>query len=155
MENESLENLLKILLAGGSLTAGAFLTALRAKLTNTKQKNWLHVSFYIVSVIVIAGAVITFFLFWKDIAKPNWFAIIVIFIAITSSLALVWVTFKFLAGKHQYTSKELDPVVNAFSKNADKGNIKLLAGNLDFFGKSEIEIDRHPQYICLRTCSGI
>jgi hypothetical protein len=139
-----------VLLAGGSLTAGAFLTALRAKLANTKQKNWLHVSFYIVSTIVIVGAITTILLFWKDITKPDWFAIIVLSIATISSLLLIWVTNRFLAGKHQYTIEELNPVVNAFSKNADKGNIKLLAGNLDFFGKSKREIDNHPQYQCLK-----
>ncbi|TDH18249.1 hypothetical protein EXU57_24025 [Segetibacter sp. 3557_3] len=150
MNDTSLDNLLKILLAGGSLTAGAFLTALRAKLANTKKKNWLHISFYILATVIIIASIITGFVFRSEIAKPNWYAIAVLTIAIISSVLLLWVTRKFLAGKHQYTIEELNPVVNAFSKNADKGNIKLLAGNLDFFGKSLSEIDCHPQYICLK-----
>lgn len=150
MEDKTLENLLKVLLAGGSLTAGAFLTALRAKLANTRQKNWLHISFYVVAAVVIAGTVYTGISFRSEILKPNWFAIIVLVVALVFSCALIWVTYKFLTGKYQYSVTELNPVVNYFSRNADKGNIKLLAGNLDFFGKSEQEIDKHSQYICLR-----
>lgn len=140
------DNLIKLLLVGGSLTAGAFLAALRAKLASTKQKNLLHLSFYFVSGIVLVGVLIALYLLWI----PNWFAISVMVFATVSSLLLIWGTCKFLAGKHQFTSKELNPVVNAFSKNADKDNIKLLAGSLDFFGRSEVEIDRHPQYVCLK-----
>lgn len=151
MENNLLENLLKLLLAGGSLTAGAFLAALRAKLASTKQKNLLHLGFYILSGIVIVGVLITMYLFCKGcLSRPDWYSITVMAFATISSLLLIWWTYKFLAGKHQYTTKELNPIVNAFSKNADKGNIKLLAGNLDFFGKSIKEIDLHPQYICLK-----
>jgi hypothetical protein len=145
-----LESLLKLLLAGSSLIAGAYLTALRAKLANTKQKNLLHISFYIVSGIVITGAIVTVIFYTADIFKPNWFALIVLSLSFIFSIALISVTYKFLAGKYQFTVKELNPVVNEFSRNADKGNIKLLAGNLDFFGKTEIEIDHHPQYICLK-----
>lgn len=150
MEEKSLDNLLKILLAAGSLTAGAFLTALRAKLANTKKKNWLHISFYILSSIVLIATIISAIIIWYEIKKPNWFAISVLTVAISSSILLIWVTRKFLAGKYQYTVTELNPVVNTFSQNADKGNIKLLAGNLDFFGRSGLDIDRHPQYICLK-----
>lgn len=149
----ALENLLKILLAGGSLTAGAFLTALRAKLANTKQKNWLHIVFYVVSGIVVLGVILTLLVFWKDILKPDWFAVIVLAIGLIFSVALIWVTNRFLTGKYQYTTDELDPVVNKFSRNADKDNIKLLAGKLDFFGTSAQEMNKHPQYKCLREMS--
>lgn len=142
----SLDNTLKILLAGGSLAGGAFLTALRAKLANTRKKNWLHVSFYIVSVVVIIAAILTLIFNWNDVFRPDWYAIIVISIALIFGFLLIWVTKKFLAGKHQFTIEELNPVVNEFSRNADKGNIKLLAGNLDFFGSSISDIDNHPQY---------
>jgi hypothetical protein len=145
----SLDNLLKILLAGGSLTGGAFLTALRAKLANTKKKNWLHLSFYVISCVVLLGALLTTIFEWNEIIKPDWYAIIVILIAIVFAILLIRVTNKFLTGKYQFTVAELDPVVNDFSRNADKGNIKLLAGNLDFFGKSWQQMDKHPQYMCL------
>ncbi len=154
-----LDDVLKLLLAGASLTAGAFFTALRAKITSTKYKNWLHTSFYVISAIIIIGAGSVIYSFWSEIfakndempdSKNNWFAVFVIALSITSSLALIWVTYKFLVGTYQYTVDKLNPIVNKFSENADKNNIKLLAGNLDFFGKSIPDIDKHPQYICLR-----
>lgn len=151
MEDTSFDNFLKVLLAGSSLTAGAYLTALRAKLANTKKKNWLHLSFYITATLLLFGALIFSLTHWDKIKEPNWFAIIVLISAIVFSVALIWVTKKFLAGKYQYTISELNPVVNAFSSNADKHNIKLLAGNLDFFGKSVGEIDQHPQFLCLKA----
>ena len=91
MEDKALENLLKILLAGGSLTAGAFLTALRAKLANTRQKNWLHIVFYAVAAIVILGVVYTAIVFRSQILKPYWFLIIVLAVALVFSAALIWV----------------------------------------------------------------
>jgi|GEM_PF-1251842 len=151
MANTSFDDLLKVFLAGGSLTAGAFLTALRAKLANTKRKNWLHLSFYIIASLVLFGALIFLISYWERIREPHWFAIIVLASAVVFSIALIWVTKKFLAGKYQYTISELNPVVNSFSINADKHNIKLLAGNLDFLGKSVAEIDQHPQFLCLKA----
>ena len=150
MEDKTFENILKLLLAGGSLTAGAYLTALRSKLASTKKKSILHISFYIVSGIVIVGVAFTCIKYWSEIISPNWFAIIVLLIATFFSVALSWATYKFLTGKYQYSTKELNPVVNKFSKNADKDNIKLLAGDLNFFGESEKQINNHPQYKCLR-----
>lgn len=161
MDYISLENLLKILLFGGSLTAGAFLTALRTKLTNTKHKNRLQWFFYIASTIVILSAIIAMISKWADIfptlnenskpdAKTDVYAIIVIFISVVFSVALIWATKKFSVGKHQFTTDELNPVVNEFSRNADKDNIKLLSGDLDFFGKTKDAIDKNSQYQCLK-----
>ncbi|MCB0518180.1 MAG: hypothetical protein H6577_06410 [Lewinellaceae bacterium] len=154
-----LDDVLKLLLAGASLTAGAFFTALRAKITSTKYKNWLHASFYGISVIIIIGAVIVTYCFWNEIfaknetipdSKNNLYATFVIALSLLSSIGLIWVTFKFLVGKYQYTVDKLNPIVNKFSRNADKENIKLLAGDLDFFGKTKDEIDKNSQYQCLK-----
>lgn len=153
MEDKNLENLLKIILAGGSLTAGAFLTALRSKLASSKKKNLLHVSFYLVAAFVIISVLVTSYMYKSIIFEPYWFAIIVMIVALVSSFALIWVTHRFLTWKSQYSSKELDPVVNKFSVNADKDNIKFLAGNLDFLGTSAQQIDSHLQYKCLREMS--
>src|SRR5687767_11874368 len=110
----TLDDWMKILLAGGSLTAGAFLTALRAKLANTRKKNWLHIIFYVVAATVIAGALIFIVAYWSEIIKPNGFAITVSIIALGSGFALIWVTYRFLTGKYQFTTAQLDPVVNEF-----------------------------------------
>jgi len=146
-----LDDLLKILLAGGSLAAGAGLTALRAKLTSTKHKNWLHWFFYSVSGLILLGTLGTLYTHSKEIAGPpvNSFAWIVAGIAVISSIFLIVITKKLLVGKHQYKTSELDPVVNKFTRNADKRNIKLLAGDLDFWGSSD-QMDQNAQYVCLR-----
>ncbi len=146
-----LDDLLKVLLAGGSLTAGAGLTALRAKLTTTKHKNWLHWVFYIVSGIIVLVAFLTLSFCWEEIKRPslNWFALVVVGIAVIGGVFLIVITKKLLVGKHQYKSSELDPVVNKFTQNADKRNIKLLAGDLDFWGAAQ-QMDQNAQYDCLR-----
>jgi hypothetical protein len=146
-----LDDLLKVMLAGGSLAAGAALTALRAKLTSTKHKNWLHWIFYSVSGLIILATLGMLSVYWKEIEKPpfNYFAIVVAGIAIISSISLIVITKKLLVGKHHYKTSELDPVVNKFTKNADKGNIKLLAGDLDFWGSGQ-QMDQNSQYVCLR-----
>ncbi|MCC6463046.1 MAG: hypothetical protein IT260_21430 [Saprospiraceae bacterium] len=145
-----LDSFLKILLFGGSLTAGAYLTALRAKLVSTKQKNWLHWAFYIIPGFVLVASISIPFLYWREVAKPDIYAIALITLNIVFSFLLIQITKKSIVGKYQYTVKELNPVVNEFSTNADKGTIKLLAGNLDFFGQSGVDIENHPQYKCLR-----
>ncbi len=149
----NLDESLKILLAGGSLAAGAALTALRSKLAATREKNFLHWPFYVISALIATGTVITALCYWGQIFSPSWFAINVCAICLISSIGLVLVTKKFLAGKNQFSTDQLDPVVNKFTSNADKANIKLLAGNLDFLGTSRHEIDSHPQYSCLREAS--
>jgi hypothetical protein len=148
----TLDNVLKIVLASGSLAAGAFLTAVRARLTSTRQKNRLHRIFYLFSALVILTALITFITYRTDIfkAEPDWFAIIVLVIAVLFSLGLIWITACYLTGKHHFTTTELDPIVNKFTRDADKHNIKLLAGNLDFFGANESQMDNQSQYNCLR-----
>jgi hypothetical protein len=145
----NLDQSLKILLPTGTLAAGAALTALRSKLASTKQKNVLHWIFYIVSGLLFLGTVVAMLVFWKEIFQPDWFAIIVCAIAVASSIGLFWSTKRFLLGKNQFTTDELDPVINDFTRNADKANIKLLAGNLDFLGTSRDEMNKQLQYRCL------
>lgn len=67
-----------------------------------------------------------------------------------SSVLLFLFTLKNLAGKHQYKTAELDPIVNKFTENADKKNIKLLAGDINFFGNYPQDMDQNSQYNCLR-----
>lgn len=152
----SLDNVTKILLAGASLCLGAYLTALRAKINSTKLKNKMHYAFYAITVVFFLGALATLFFSWenlfyeKGIFKPNWFAIIVIIMCIVATILLFHFTFKNLAGKYQYKTSELDPIVNKFTENADKKNIKLLAGDINFFGNYPKEMEEHSQYKCLR-----
>ena len=147
----------KFLLPGGFLTLGAFLTAVRGKMTSAKKKNTLHWIFYLISGIVILASVIGAIAFWKELfpfdnqQKFNWNRIVVIFIAFISGFLLLWFTNKNKKGKYQYKTSELDEVVNQFTRNADKHNIRLLAGDLNFFGNTPQEMDQNKQYQCLKS----
>jgi hypothetical protein len=151
-----LDNITKILLAGASLCIGAYLTALRAKINSIKVKNKLHWAFYIVCITVFLTALTTSIFCWNDLThdpvtrKIRLLEIIVIIVCMISSVLLFFFTKKNLVGKHQYTIDKLNPIVNSFTKNADKKNIKLLAGDINFFGNSPYEMENNSQYTCLR-----
>ena len=152
----TLDNLLKIFLAGASLCLGAYLAALRSKISSDKLKNRLHYGFYAICIIFFAGAALTIIFCWSNVFykngqfQPNLFAIIVLVFCIASTLILFFYTKKNLIGKYQYNLKELDPIVNNFTSNADKNNIKLLAGDVNFFGNSPQDMDNNSQYSCLK-----
>lgn len=153
-----LDNSIKILLVGASLCLGSYLTALRSKITNTKVKNNLHYAFYGVSGFFFIASVMALICYWDEIFlfedkifKPDWFSILTLLICIAASILLFVFTSKNLVGKSQFKTSELDPIVNKFTKNADKDNIQLLAGDINFFGNSFLEMDNNSQYTCLKA----
>jgi hypothetical protein len=143
------DDVIKILLFGGSITLGAFLAAVRSKLSSSNEKNKLHYVFYVIAGMVVVGAIIATLIYWTELNEPNWLGIIVIVLSVISSGALVWFTAKYIFGKDHYKTEELDPIVNSFTSNADKHNIKLLAGDLNFFGNTPQDMDKNSQYNCL------
>lgn len=156
-----LDDAIKILLAGASLCLGSYLTALRSKITTEKIKNRLHYAFYVVTGVFFFGSILTLAYYWNSLLyavnengeeniDPNYFALIIICLCITASVFLFLFTRKHLIGKHQYKTPELDPIVNKFTTNADKNNIKLLAGDINFFGNSPKDMDSNSQYDCLK-----
>ncbi len=144
------DNLLKLLLAGASLCLGAYLAAIRSRISSLKIRNSLHYSFYVVSFLIFTSSLVTIFLQWNKLIEPDWFGIIVLVAALTSSILLFLFTKRSIVGKHQYKTKELDPIVNAFTENADKKNIKLLAGDINFFGNYPKDMEENSQYKCLK-----
>lgn len=155
----TLDDITKILIAGTSLCLGAYLTALRAKINSVKTKNRLHYAFYAVTVLFFLAALGTAIFynrslfFEKTDFKPNWYAVVVIILCLAATITLFVFTRRNLSGKYQYKSVELDPIVNKFTSNADKNNIKLLAGDINFFGNSPQEMERSSQYNCLRNAN--
>lgn len=143
------ENALKLLIAGASLTGGAFLTAVRQRLSASKKKDWLHWIFHFVSGVVILGTIFYAVHSFNRSGSPDWFAIIIMILSVVFSVALSFATHKWLAGKRQFSTDELDPIVNKFSSDSDSDNIRLIAGNLDFF-ESKGKMELHPQYARLR-----
>jgi hypothetical protein len=154
----ALDTVTKILIAGASLCLGAYLTALRAKINSIKVKNRLHWAFYSVCIIVFLTASATLIFCWSDLihdpvtqrVKIRGLEIAIIIVCMISSILLFFFTKKNLVGKHHYTIAKLNPIVNSFTINADKKNIKLLAGDINFFGNSPHEMEKNSQYNCLR-----
>jgi len=144
------DDLNKIILSGASLCLGAFFGVLRSKLMATNEKNNFHIYFYIFSILVFTGSLLTLIINWKSIFKPDWFSIIIYLMALIGSVLLLWVTNKYLVKKDRYLTEELAPKMNEFTGNADKAQIKLICGDMDFFGSSISDIDRNVQYSYLK-----
>ncbi|CAN5526045.1 hypothetical protein BH10BAC5_BH10BAC5_04580 [soil metagenome] len=150
------DNLIKLLLVGFSLCLGSYLTALRNKISSIQIRNKMHFVFYILCVVIFVNASIAIIFYFKNVFytgdkfQPDWFAVVVILFCFVSSVLLFNFTRKYLVGTHQYKSKDLDPIVNKFTRDADKKNIRLLAGDISFFGKYPRDIDNHSQFKCLK-----
>ncbi len=147
------DSLFKVLLAAFSLCAGAYFTALRNKIASLKVRNNLHWSFYILSFTTFVIAVFYLCNNWNELSSsPSSFIAEIIITA--SSIIISFIFFRFNYKNHpkkiQYKTNELTDLINEFTKNADKNVIKLLAGDIDFFGATPEEMDTNPQYICLK-----
>ena len=148
----SIENITTILLSSASVLLGALLGVLRSKIFALKNTNSLHYFFYAISIIVFLGSILSLFLFWKEYnMETHRFALYVLITATISSISLFIVTKFHLASKDIYKTSELDKIVNNFTSNADKKNIKLLGGDLNFFGEHPAQIDQNDQYIDLKS----
>lgn len=155
----TLENALKLILVGASLCFGAYLTGLRAKITSNKIKNRLHFVFYGLTTLFFVGPILALIVYWDELFysqsefKPNFFGLTTIFLCAVASCLLFFFTKKNLVGKYQYRTKELTPIVNAFTEKADRNRIRLLAGDINFFGNSPIEMESNLQYTFLREAN--
>lgn len=146
-------HIISILLAAASIGAGAFFGALRSKLLASKTENKLHIAFYIFSILTFVTVVLVLIICWNDFVNPkaNWYAFIVSFLALLFSAALFLFTKKYLIVKSIYEVKELDPIINGFTSMADKNEIKLFGGDLNFFGNAPNEMDINKQYTHLKS----
>ena len=142
--NQMDKDLTLLLSIGISAAVGATLGILRSKIFATKVKTTLHYSFYVISGLLFLLAIYTIFV--SDSTSKT--VIVVSFIA---SGGLAAATRLLLIVKDTYTSKELDPIVNHWTSSADKSEIKLFGGDLDFFGKEPSLMDSNSQYSHLRS----
>jgi hypothetical protein len=143
-----MDNLLKIILIFGSVSLGALLGVLRSKIFASKENNKLHYFFYGFSIVSVLTCL---FLSIKYSNKIDSFSIGVLIATFVLSILLWLATNKFLFFKNIYKSTELDTPVNKFTSNADKNDIKLFGGDLNFFGNSPSEIDNNSQYTHLKS----
>src|SRR5579859_3235158 len=132
-----------ILSIGISASLGATFGILRSKIFATKIKTTLYFSFYILAAILFGFAIYATANNWAD-------SIVVIIISFVSSLGLAATTKYFLIFKDIYNTEELNPIVNNWTSNADRSEIKLFGGDLNFFGEGPHEMNANLQYSHLR-----
>ncbi len=143
-----MENFIKILLVGASISAGALLGVLRSKIFASKENNKLHYIFYGFSILVLLISIGGAIAFYHEI---DTFGFAVLIASIVFSILLWLATNKFLFFKNVFKINELDPIVNKFTSNASKNDIKLFGGDLNFLGNTSSEIDANKQYTHLRS----
>ena len=143
-------NVITILFAFATLSFGALLGAVRSKIFAAKGRNSYHYFLYGFSVFIFVASIISFLWFYHDFTNPPWFGLIVLLLSIFCSVAVFWFTKKFLVAKNIFKTDALDPIINDFTDIADRTEIKLLCGDLNFFGNAPIDMDKNSQYTHLR-----
>ncbi|MDD3740589.1 MAG: hypothetical protein PHH30_05045 [Bacteroidales bacterium] len=66
---------------------------------------------------------------------------------------LIVISFVIPTIKRYYSPRSLNKIINKATEVADRKEIKLLAGDLSFFGLNPLEIEKNSQYICLKKKS--
>jgi hypothetical protein len=141
-----------ILYSGASITAGAFLGALRSKLFASKTENKFHYVFYVVGGLTVVSSVVFPFLYPNYFFTPfNIVSFVGLLLALIFGIALLYFTYNYLITKSIYKIAELAPIINEFSKQADKDEIRLFGGDLNFFGNTPQEMELNIQYSFLKS----
>ena len=144
-------DLTTLLVVLASVVLGAFYGALANKLISEDDKSGWIWTFYSIGGIAIILPIIVIIKYWDELFAPSIIGICGVFLSILGGMAILIFTKKFIHVKNIYTTAELDPIINRFTETADKNEIKLFGGDLNFLGNSEHEIDKNPQYNALRA----
>ncbi len=129
----------------------AFIDVLGHKLV--KGKSVWKWAFYILGGGDLLFALLLAIMNWHELIKPDWRMLLNIALAIVAGFLLLIYTKIVLDKKTTYTVPELDPIINKFTKDADRQEIKLFGGDLNFLGETPMQINEHPQYSCLRAAN--
>jgi hypothetical protein len=143
-------DLITIFIAITSISIGVFFGVLGNRLVSINNKSGWKWAFYILGILSITAPAIIGYLEWSLINASNLLLAIFIFSILSGFLVLIS-TKRILDKKQVFNSNELDPIVNDFTSKADKNEIKLFGGDLNFFGNSPQEIDVNKQYTHLRS----
>lgn len=129
------------------ISLGAFLGIAGNKLVSSNYIPGIKWIFYLLAVtsIIIGGIFsVVFFKYLEILGKISIITLIV------TGVALFIFTYRFLDVKYIFKTKELTPIINNWSSNADRSEIKLFGGDLSFFGNSFSEMNQDQQYVYLR-----
>jgi hypothetical protein len=113
------------------------------------QRHW-NLSYYILGFVTIGFAIYHAVINSKIVFNFSHSIPYHLIFAIVSGLLLISITKKKLYAKRIFKTSELDPIVNSFTGKADRKEIKLFGGDLNFFGNSKKEMDMNSQYNFLK-----
>lgn len=114
------------------------------------QRHW-NLSYYILGVGTIGLGIYHAFLNTDKVLDFSDSFLLHLFFAIVSGLSLIIITKRKLYAQKIFETSELDPIVNDFTGKADRKEIKLFGGDLNFFGHSKREMDLNIQYSFLKS----
>jgi hypothetical protein len=144
----SQSEIITLFLALSLCSLGVFLGTIGNKIVTVKYTtNWKW-SFYIFSGLSIIGSIIFSCMFFLEIVFINFFISGVLLI---SGMGLFVFTYKYLDRRYIYKTTELDPIINKFTEESDKNEIKLFGGDLNFFGNAPSDLDKNSQYNFLKA----
>jgi len=140
-----------ILLTVASICFGALLGIAGNKLSHSIENSRWKYLFYALGIITFIYGVVLAWLMRTTILDFSRIDLYAVLLAFDSGVLMVVFTKKNLEIKNIFATNELDPIINNFTSKADKKEIKLFGGDLNFFGNSVTEIDGNKQYIHLRA----
>lgn len=134
-----------ILVFAGSTAFGAFLAIIRSAIWAKKIRTPLLWIYRLLAIFAMISPVI-YYMGFKTDQEYNVVLIFKLACVFLAGCLLVIATEKFLNKKDIYKSSELDPIVNKFTDDADRTEIKLFGGDLNFFGENLDEMKKDNQY---------
>lgn len=140
-----------ILLAVASICFGALLGVAGNKLIYSIENSWWRYLFYALGIITfIYGGALAWLMRTTilDFSRIDLYAVV---LALASGILMIAFTKRNLEVKSIFTTNELDPIINDFTSKADKKEIKLFGGDLNFFGNAVSDMDSNKQYTHLRA----
>lgn len=143
-------DIITVFIAITSISFGVFFGVLGNRIVSINNKSVWKWAFYFLGGVSIVVPTIIAWVNWLLI-KGSTFSLIVFVFSILSGVFVLISTNRILDRKQIFNSSELDPIVNDFTSKADKNEIKLFGGDLNFFGNSPQEIDVNKQYTHLRS----
>jgi hypothetical protein len=130
-----------------TVSLGAFLGAVGNRLVSINaQTNW-KLAFYTLGVITILATILYFTLYFNS----KFIDYLTVMMLLFSGILLLIFTYLVLDKKFVYKTSELDPIINDFTSLADKTEIRLFGGDLNFFGNALIDMDQNKQYNHLKS----
>lgn len=145
----------KIIFFFSSASVGILFSILQSRILASSNSDKLHNYFNIFSILLIVGALALIFFYSDELlnnsGEVKYFEVIILALSIIMGVSLLYFTKRYLFLKNIFKTTELDPIVNDFTSNADKNQVKLFGGDLNFFGEYPEQMDLNKQYTHLKA----